>query len=389
MSAANANPLSEILIYTTNSNKKNEGPPVECLVEEIPMDAHWIFVLKSESVAMYVEAYNKDGKLHPRISYEEPQDVSTKTSFGFVNATAHDIHKLVCESKQRGTTYGFNGGEANSQTFIKEILSKLELRADPLSEILIYTTNSNKKNEGPPVECLVEEIPMDAHWIFVLKSESVAMYVEAYNKDGKLHPRISYEEPQDVSTKTSFGFVNATAHDIHKLVCESKQRGTTYGFNGGEANSQTFIKEILSKLELRADPLSEILIYTTNSNKKNEGPPIECLVEEIPMDAHWIFVFKSESVAMYVDAYNKNGKLATRISYEEPQDVFTKTSFGFVPATANDIPMLVYESSQIGMTFGFNSGKANSQSFIKEILKKLELRVRSELKIINFNKYAN
>ncbi|KAL7636277.1 UNVERIFIED_CONTAM: hypothetical protein RMT77_013036 [Armadillidium vulgare] len=261
--------------------------------------------------------------------------------------------------------------------------------ANPLSEILIYTTNSNKKNEGPPIECLVEEIPMDAHWIFVLKSESVAMYVDAYNKNGKLDTRIFYEEPQDIFTKTSIGFVNATANDIPMLVYESSQIGMTFGFNSGKANSQSFIKEILKKLELRADPLSEILIYTTNSNKKNEGPPIECLVEEIPMDAHWIFVFKSESVAMYVDAYNKNGKLATRISYDEPQDVIKKTSFGFVRATANDIHKLVYESKQRGMTYGLDDGKANSQSFIKEILKKLELRVRSELKIINFDKYAN
>ncbi|KAL7636278.1 UNVERIFIED_CONTAM: hypothetical protein RMT77_013037 [Armadillidium vulgare] len=130
-----------------------------------------------------------------------------------------------------------------------------------------------------------------------------------------------------------------------------------------------------------ANPLSEILIYTTYYNKNNEGPPIECLVEEIPMDAHWIFVLKSELVTIYAEAYNKDGKLDTRFFYAEPQDVITKTSFGFVRVTAHDIIMLVYESSQKGMTFGFNSGKANSQSFVKEILN--ELGVGSDLKIIN------
>ncbi|KAL7632392.1 UNVERIFIED_CONTAM: hypothetical protein RMT77_017296 [Armadillidium vulgare] len=76
-----------------------------------------------------------------------------------------------------------------------------------------------------------------------------------------------------------------------------------------------------------------------------------------------------------------NGKLVTRIFYEEPQDIFTKTSFGFVRATAADIHKFVYESRQRGMTYGLNGGKANSQTFIKEILEKLG--VRSDLKIIN------
>ncbi|KAB7502695.1 hypothetical protein Anas_01057, partial [Armadillidium nasatum] len=61
----------------------------------------------------------------------------------------------------------------------------------------------------------------------------------------------------------------------------------------------------------------EILIYTTNSsfNKKHDGPPIKCLVEHIPSDTQWIFVLKSELVTMYVEAYNNNGKLDTRIFY--------------------------------------------------------------------------
>ncbi|KAL7636272.1 UNVERIFIED_CONTAM: hypothetical protein RMT77_013031 [Armadillidium vulgare] len=126
-------------------------------------------------------------------------------------------------------------------------------------------------------------------------------------------------------------------------------------------------------------PGSEILIYTTYYNRKHEGPPIEC--QKISVKTHWIFVFKSGSVAMYVDAYNMNGKLTTRISYEEPHDIFTKTSIGFVRATANDIHKLVYESRQRGMTFGFNGGKANSQSFVKEILN--ELGLGSDLKITN------
>ncbi|KAL7636268.1 UNVERIFIED_CONTAM: hypothetical protein RMT77_013034 [Armadillidium vulgare] len=130
MSAPITSRGSEILIYSTNSNKKNEGPPVECLVEEIPANTHWIFVLKSELVTMYVDAYNKNGKLDTRIFYEEPQDIFTKTSIGFVNATAHDIHKLVYESKQRGMTYSLNDGKANCKTFIKEILMKLGVGPD-------------------------------------------------------------------------------------------------------------------------------------------------------------------------------------------------------------------------------------------------------------------
>ncbi|KAL7636270.1 UNVERIFIED_CONTAM: hypothetical protein RMT77_013029 [Armadillidium vulgare] len=132
-----------------------------------------------------------------------------------------------------------------------------------------------------------------------------------------------------------------------------------------------------------ADPLSEIFIYTTYYNKKHEGPPIECLLQEISVKTHWIFVFKSGSVTMYVDAYNNNEKLDTRISYEEPQDVFTKTSFGFVNATANDIHNLIYESRQIGMTYGLNFRKASCQSFIKEILKKLGISSYYYLKTIN------
>ncbi|KAL7636287.1 UNVERIFIED_CONTAM: hypothetical protein RMT77_013046 [Armadillidium vulgare] len=130
-----------------------------------------------------------------------------------------------------------------------------------------------------------------------------------------------------------------------------------------------------------ADPLSEILIYTTCFYKKHEGLPIECQVEEISVNAHWTFVLLSGSVTMYVDAYNKDGKLDTRFFYAEPQDVITKTSFGFVRATADDIIRLVYESSQRGVTYGLSGGKANSQSFVKEILN--ELGVGSDLKIIN------
>ncbi|KAL7636285.1 UNVERIFIED_CONTAM: hypothetical protein RMT77_013044 [Armadillidium vulgare] len=121
------------------------------------------------------------------------------------------------------------------------------------SEILIYSTYYNKKHEGPPVECPVEKILANKHWIFVLKSELVTMYVDAYNNNGKLDTRIFYEEPQDVITKTSIGFVNATANDIHKLVYASIQRGMTYSLDDGEANCQTFIKEILKKLGVGPD----------------------------------------------------------------------------------------------------------------------------------------
>ncbi|KAL7630557.1 UNVERIFIED_CONTAM: hypothetical protein RMT77_019251 [Armadillidium vulgare] len=132
-------------------------------------------------------------------------------------------------------------------------------------------------------------------------------------------------------------------------------------------------------------PGSEILIYTTDY-KDRQNPPIkvpvvECSKEEIPKNKHWILVFKSESVTIYVDAYNKDGKLTTRIFYEEPQDVITKTSIGFVNATANDIHTLVYENRARGMTYGLNWCKGSCQSFVKELLKKLG--VGSDLKIIN------
>ncbi|KAL7636276.1 UNVERIFIED_CONTAM: hypothetical protein RMT77_013035 [Armadillidium vulgare] len=132
-------------------------------------------------------------------------------------------------------------------------------------------------------------------------------------------------------------------------------------------------------------PESEILIYTTDY-KDRQNPPIkvpvvECSVEEIPKNKHWIFVFKSKSVTIYVDAYNKDGKLTTRIFYKEPQDVITKTSIGFVSATADDIHTLVYENRARGMTYGLNWSTCSCQSFVKEILKKLG--VSSDLKIIN------
>ncbi|KAL7636289.1 UNVERIFIED_CONTAM: hypothetical protein RMT77_013048 [Armadillidium vulgare] len=132
MSAPITSRGSEILIYSTHFsfNEKHKGPPIECLVEHIPANTQWIFVLKSELVTMYVEAYNNNGKLDTRIFYDEPQDVITKTSIGFVNATANDIHKLVYESKQRGMTYSLDDGEANCQTFIKEILKKLDVGPD-------------------------------------------------------------------------------------------------------------------------------------------------------------------------------------------------------------------------------------------------------------------
>ncbi|KAL7636415.1 UNVERIFIED_CONTAM: hypothetical protein RMT77_013190 [Armadillidium vulgare] len=132
-------------------------------------------------------------------------------------------------------------------------------------------------------------------------------------------------------------------------------------------------------------PGSEIMIYTTDYKERTEPPikipVVECSVEEIPTNKHWILVFKSKSVTMYVDAYDKDGKIDTRIFYEEPQDVITKTSIGFVHATANDIHTLVYENRQRGMTYGLNWCKASCQSFVKELLKKLG--VSSNLKIIN------
>ncbi|KAL7636284.1 UNVERIFIED_CONTAM: hypothetical protein RMT77_013043 [Armadillidium vulgare] len=130
---------------------------------------------------------------------------------------------------------------------------------------------------------------------------------------------------------------------------------------------------------------AEIWIYTTDY-KDRRGPPIkvstvECLVDDIPVDKHWILVYKSEEVIIYLDAYNKNGKLESRISYEEPQDVITKTRIGFVRATANDIHEMVYDCRVRGKTYGLNWSKGSCQSFVKEMLRKL--RVNSNLEIIN------
>ncbi|KAL7636286.1 UNVERIFIED_CONTAM: hypothetical protein RMT77_013045 [Armadillidium vulgare] len=129
----------------------------------------------------------------------------------------------------------------------------------------------------------------------------------------------------------------------------------------------------------------EIWIYTTdykNSKKSRINvSAVECPVDQISRDKHWIFVFKSKSVTMYVDAHNKNGKLEKRFKYEEPEDVITKTKIRSVNATANDIHTLIDKSSVIGKTYGLNMCKVSCQSFVKELLKKLG--VGPDLKIIN------